>query len=370
MASNEMELGAGLEPVLTRDTGYCACVVDSCPVGVPGAPAGAAVVGTYQLVDPVTQLKSGDVQMLVAGEDATGDTVAITAGTALSCSGGTFDVAWNPGADGMLAVADSTGRVVLAQAVFAADGTATMSEVSYGVVDVGEDADDGAKPPSALAVAWDNDGVEPGQAENLAVSYSDGRMAVWSVGEAALECGQPWQAHSLEAWRVAFNPFNRTVVYSGGDDALFKAWDTRMGGYAVGATKVHGAGVTSIRPSLTSEYMLATGSYDENLRMFDTRKLKVPVSEIALGGGVWMLRWHPTNPSLMAAACMYGGFAVIHSGDEFTTLTAATLSTSPAPGDDADPLAYGIDWVGDGRLMACSFYDARAYVYDGPWASL
>ncbi len=43
---------------------------------------------------------------------------------------------------------------------------------------------------------------------------------------------------------------------------------------------------------------------------WDVRSRKRPVSEFKAGGGVWRIRQHPTDPSLLALACMDGGFKV------------------------------------------------------------
>ena len=108
-------------------------------------------------------------------------------------------------------------------------------------------------------------------------------------------------------------------------------------------------------------------SYDEKVKLFDTRKLSVPVASVGVGGGIWRLKWHP-DPSRttdLLAACMHDGFKVIRLKQGEGTI----LSSANGPPvivqrfDEHDSLAYGADWsYGAGEragsfVASCSFYD-------------
>lgn len=53
--------------------------------------------------------------------------------------------------------------------------------------------------------------------------------------------------------------------------------------------------------------------YDEHILIWDDRQLKTPLSDTHIGGGVWRLKWSPTDASKLLAAGMYNGFYVIDS---------------------------------------------------------
>lgn len=212
----------------------------------------------------------------------------------------------------------------------------------------------------------------------VAVSQTDGGLSLWAVrpGAAAPEIEQQWKAHELEAWIVASDRWQEGVYYSGADDCQFRAWDARVdcgSGPLATATdrRAHGAGVTTIASSPHREHTLATGSYDDRVRVWDTRALRRgPLREIDTGGGVWRLRWHP-DPALagvLLTGSMRGGFRVLRD------------SPAPGGGDEAGgrltqivhyrrhgSLAYGCDWCrapGRGTLVAsCSFYDRRLHLW-------
>jgi WD40 repeat protein len=95
------------------------------------------------------------------------------------------------------------------------------------------------------------------------------------------------------------------LLFSGGDDCAFKAWDCRGAAPVVawqppagdtgdagdsgddfqrepGAPvffdrRTHAAGVCCVAPHPTREHLVATGSYDEGIRLWDLRKATRPV---------------------------------------------------------------------------------------------
>lgn len=70
------------------------------------------------------------------------------------------------------------------------------------------------------------------------------------------------------------------VVYSGGDDGCFKGWDLRIKHTVPAALftdrQSHRAGVCTIASDPHQPFVLATGSYDENLRLWDARNPSGP----------------------------------------------------------------------------------------------
>ena len=160
---------------------------------------------------------------------------------------------------------------------------------------------------------------------DLAVCGADGGIRVVALresGDLEVTC-ETETAHDLEAWAIAFalphccaatsNP--GALLFSGADDAAFKGWDLRAGGLERPTfvnRRAHAAGVTCVSPSPHDPHVVATGSYDDNLRLWDVRMMSRPVemTSVNCGGGVWRCRWHPTRRRL-ACAAMGGGAAVV-----------------------------------------------------------
>lgn len=170
----------------------------------------------------------------------------------------------------------------------------------------------------------------------IVVSDSKGFISLFEINENELNKINSWSAHEFEAWITAFDYWNINVIYSGGDDCKFQRIDTRIKNITL-LNKVHGAGVTSIHSNATREFLLASGSYDEILRLWDTRNFKQPISNVKLDGGIWRLKWDPFERKYLFAACMYGGFRII---DCENTVTLSIIGEY----NEHKSIAYGCDW--------------------------
>ncbi|KAJ3409144.1 Diphthine methyltransferase [Chytriomyces hyalinus] len=217
-------------------------------------------------------------------------------------------------------------------------------------------------------------------ATQIVVSQSNGNLSVLELNASSLTEKTSFNAHGFEAWIAAFDAWNApSLLYSGGDDSLFKGWDLRAGhAFERFKSRKHSAGVCSIQSNPHREYILATGSYDEHVLIWDTRSFKQPIADHHTeGGGVWRIKWHPTNAYRMLTASMHSGFHVIDfSGgehgapvdEEFTASNTVTVYTDGEHGS----LAYGADWsfvapvendFSDHLKGSCSFYDHSFHLW-------
>ena len=157
---------------------------------------------------------------------------------------------------------------------------------------------------------------------------------------------------------------------------------------------IHGAGVCCISWHPELEFLVATGSYDERVRLWDERTMRRPLVETNCGGGVWRLRWGPPGEdgrvSSLAAACMHGGCRVLQLTEPVSEVAGAGYLL-PVTHTFAEhkSLAYGIDWLspaseppshtaergmtgtsvvpeGEYNLVSCSFYDKAIFTWSAP----
>ncbi|XP_037082964.1 diphthine methyltransferase-like [Pollicipes pollicipes] len=199
-----------------------------------------------------------------------------------------------------------------------------------------------------------------------------------------------WTAtcHSYEAWTCGFHHRNGNLVYSGGDDLLFRCHDVRQKpDQAVFTSRAHEAGVTCVQSDPLQEDTLRTGSYDEHLYTWDARAPRRPLERTRLDGGVWRIKRHPRLVDRLLTACMYGGshvtdargatvasfrrHASIVYGADWCRLPAAAVAvegdgdgTHRLEADQGDQCDEGTRGSGPSVAVTCSFYDNLLCVWE------
>lgn len=378
-------------------------------------------VGTYEL-DEGTQSRHGrlytyELDLGLEADDADdadnadGESATSTRKASLRLANtvdslpGIFDLQFIPtrAPDVSTSSSASSGTSV---AMALADGTVRIVDACCGE----EMARSGAaEETGASAMALFVDTLVSPSSTSLAVSYSDGCIRVLdALPDGRLVETHGWEAHSLEAWMVTWSrsPARRgNVVYSGGDDAIFQAWDLREANAGDTAParlfqdrRSHGAGVTCITELLGAsdetnggdDTIVVTGSYDNMLRIWDWRNTSRPVlqTSFGMGGGVWRVKPHPSDSSVLLAATMYDGFKIVQVVDVLGDVDP--VNAGEQGGEDDLPrrelvavervlqypaedrltdktLAYGASWCraqeAMGLVATCSFYDNRVSLW-------
>lgn len=71
-------------------------------------------------------------------------------------------------------------------------------------------------------------------------------------------------------------------------------------------------GVCSVQCHPSNENIVLSGSYDEQVLIWDKRKWNEPSGSFEAGGGVWRIKFNPFNSDQIALACMYEGFKIFN----------------------------------------------------------
>jgi diphthamide biosynthesis protein 7 len=326
---------------------------------------------------------------------------------------------------------------------------------------LGESESPSDKDALCLALAWDNKDYKDmshganGTTANsdrattpktidtrILSSYSDGHVAIHRIKSSSssstttddTSTARPrvdvtlehhWEAHTLfrshpaEVWccnfllqRQYYSAMDlcsemtppTPIVATGGDEGSWKGWDVRVGltRPIFHESDIFGAGVTVISPHPRHDHIVAVGSYDETIALYDVRKLsstsppQVLHHSDPLGGGIWRCKWHPHDDDRLLVGAMHGGCqAVQYSASIFKAScdNSATTSTGQKDDDDGEirfsirqkftkhqSMAYGADWIWycldtaeeeeerDSFTIveaaaSCSFYDRSMYLW-------
>lgn len=177
--------------------------------------------------------------------------------------------------------------------------------------------------------------------------YCSTNMGNVNIYDHSLNCVEKLAVHELETWTVCADGQN--VIYTGADDCLMKGWDVRSK-ERLFVNKQHSAGVCSIIS--LDDTRLASGSYDKELRIWDKRNIRTPLSSLRVESGVWRLKRMADDRIL--AACMHDGFYVFDCS-EMTKVEVIQHEVIPG-------LAYGCTFNPTGTTAyTCCFYHKQAH---------
>lgn len=362
-------MAAPIVPELVAPTvcEFCADVVEWCPhVGYEDVLA----FGTYELHEASGERKGALLIVRVSPPADGGPKEASLTSVAEFAIPGVYDVAWSPMFTNPGGV--SAGHVFAV--VAAADGALRLVKLSSGDSGLACEAE---ASPCRLSeqilthVAWGAAG-------------SNGMVAVGQDGQAhhvtlredgSLTAIAQWQAHELETWCVEVSPGDPNLVLTGADDAQMLGWDLREptgSAPAITNRRSHQAGVTALAGNVCCEHQLASGSYDECVRVFDLRAPARPLAETdRLGDGAYHVSWHPEWEGTLAVAAMRSGVALLHlegeAGAEQIAEPWGRYGADAVEGAHGS-LSYGVSWQaaarGGGWLGAsASFYDRSVHVW-------
>ena len=352
------------------DTGYYADSVEWCP---SSGHQNILACGTYQLLENIPVEENPDNIQIRLGRLFLFKTKKV--GTKYDCvpiqdidMPGILDMKWSRfGGETRLAVANSVGEIIVLTMTSSEDDLHDVvgGDVALRFQDKVPIRDIVDLKTLSLSLDWSNRLREVSDDSDVKIAVSDSKGGISVVDVGASRVTQSFTAHEYEAWICSFDCFHPEIVYSGGDDAKLRRWDLRMNPAGSGAThtnsKAHTAGVCSFQSHPFREHILASGSYDENVFIWDARNFKSALCETNVGGGVWRLKWRPGDAKTLLCGCMHGGAHVLDFGDSFGKAADILASYYGHP-----TITYGADFnhMDTSIVATAAFYDHQMHIWE------
>lgn len=102
-------------------------------------------------------------------------------------------------------------------------------------------------------------------------SGTDGRVKVWDLN--VMKCVMDIPAHMGSSHQATWHPVNEGIFSSVGADGFLKIWDLNSPGKSIAGFRAHSAEILGCDFS-KYEDVLATGSADLSIRLWDLKNLK------------------------------------------------------------------------------------------------
>lgn len=149
----------------------------------------------------------------------------------------------------------------------------------------------------------------PFQAGHLLSGSDDARICIWDVNAApkaarTLDAMATYQGHAGVVEDVAWHASHPHVFGSVGDDKALMVWDTRRPCDTACSQKVeaHAAEVNCLAFNPFNEFVLATGSADKTVALFDLRNLGERLHTLeSHTEEVFALSWSPDHEPVLAS---------------------------------------------------------------------
>ncbi|KAJ8935002.1 hypothetical protein NQ318_012654 [Aromia moschata] len=156
-------------------------------------------------------------------------------------------------------------------------------------------------------------------------SDSSGYVHLLKLINKSLILQNSYHGHKFEAWIAGFYYWDTNTFFS------------ELGISQLQKNRVHTAGVTSLHSNCSREHIVATGSYDENIRLWDIRNIKSELKSVTMPGPLWRLKWDPFCQNYLLAACMLGGVHIVDLRNMDETEIIGSLYEHKS-------ICYGADW--------------------------
>ncbi len=145
---------------------------------------------------------------------------------------------------------------------------------------------------------------------HLLSASDDMTICLWDINgtqrpERVIEASSVFTGHTAVVEDVAWHLLHESIFGSVADDQKLMIWDTRSRdtSHPSQVVEAHGAEVNCLSFNPFSEYILATGSADKTVALWDLRNLKVKLHTFnSHKDEIFQVQWSPHNETILASS--------------------------------------------------------------------
>ncbi|CAF1021543.1 unnamed protein product [Didymodactylos carnosus] len=150
----------------------------------------------------------------------------------------------------------------------------------------------------------------PNLSAHILSASDDHTICLWNIEKAPTEANKVdplaiFQGHQAVVEDVAWHLFHETLFGSVGDDCKLMIWDTRTSNHskATHTVDAHVAEVNCLSFNPYSEFILATGSADKTVALWDLRNLKLKLHTFeSHKDEIFQVQWSHHNETILASS--------------------------------------------------------------------
>ncbi|CAI9769245.1 unnamed protein product [Fraxinus pennsylvanica] len=146
---------------------------------------------------------------------------------------------------------------------------------------------------------------------HLLSGSDDHQICLWDISatpkDDALDAMQIFKIHEGVVEDVAWHLRHEYLFGSVGDDQYLHIWDLRTSSVnkPIQSVVAHQSEVNCLAFNALNEWVLATGSTDKTVKLFDLRKISSALHTFDCHKeAVFQVGWHPKNETILASCCL------------------------------------------------------------------
>lgn len=185
----------------------------------------------------------------------------------------------------------------------------------------------------------------------IVIGFNEGEYSLFDINKLEV-ISTPIQIHKYGIW--AIHSIDENVFLTGADDNKIFLIDKRTNQIQT-KFEFHNGGITHLNKYFNEENTIISGSYDENISLFDVRDSSKYMKKQKVDVSIWDIKQVEKEDKYLYVSCIYDGLNGYHIIEENLTFLESKFKFN-----EHNSIVYGIDYVRikDKFLFtSCSLYD-------------